>query len=63
MIEAQDDRQKYYSIRELARMFRVEQQTIRAWIRAGKMTAIKVGGRVLIPAAEVRKLEGGQSGE
>jgi len=46
----------FYTINEVAEIFRVNYFTILNWIREGKINSIKVGKKRLIPANEVEKL-------
>ena len=51
---------KYYTVNEAANIFRVGHAAVRSWIRQGKIKSVKIGGKVLIPAAEILKVGGGQ---
>jgi excisionase family DNA binding protein len=46
------------TVREAAAMISVSELTIRRKIWAGEVQAIKVGGRILVPIDEVRRLVG-----
>ena len=47
------ERPSLYTANELARLWGVTERTIRSWIAAGKLKAIKLGGRTLrVRAAE-----------
>jgi len=35
---------KYYSPEEIAEQFNLQAQTVRLWIRQGKLKAVKLGG-------------------
>jgi excisionase family DNA binding protein len=51
-----------WSVEEVANHFRVTQETVRRWVRAGRLKAIKPGGGKTSPLrvaqAEVDKLAG-----
>jgi len=47
---------KYYTIRELAQLLRLDKSTIYRWIKSGKIRAIKINNRWLIPAEELEKI-------
>jgi excisionase family DNA binding protein len=47
---------EYYTVQELAAKFKVTQQSIHNWIKAGKIASIKLGRVRRIPAAEVERL-------
>lgn len=47
---------EYYTVRELATKFKVTEQAIHNWIKAGKIASIKLGRARRIPAAEVERL-------
>lgn len=55
--------QEFYTVEEVARLFRVSEQTIRLWIKAGKLQSKKVGRAHLIPAASVQALLDTTNGE
>lgn len=50
MIAAQDN---YYSVKQLAYIFKVHPLTIRRYITQGKLKAVHVGGNVRIPESEL----------
>lgn len=50
-----------YGQSETAAMIGVTRQTVAAMIAAGDLRAVRVGRRVLIPAAEIVRLLGGHS--
>jgi len=47
---------KYYTIREVAQLLRLDKTTIYKWIKSGKIKAIKINNRWLIPAEEVERI-------
>ncbi len=47
---------EYYTVQELATKFKVTEQAIHNWIKAGKIASIKLGRARRIPAAEVERL-------
>jgi len=47
---------KYYTVKELCQLLKRDKSTIYKWIREGKLKAIKVGGKYLIPEEEVKKI-------
>jgi excisionase family DNA binding protein len=48
----------YYSLREVARLYRLDERTLRRWIAKGAVHPTRVGptSRIRLSAAEVRKL-------
>ncbi len=40
---------EYLTRKEVARLFRVTPETISDWVKIGKLKAVKVGKRLLIP--------------
>lgn len=48
---------RYLKVVDVADRFDVTPQTVRAWIRQGDMAAIRVGGTLRIPMAEVARIE------
>ena len=51
---------RYYTVKEVAQMFRVKEPTIYYWIKKGKIKAIKIGKKWLIPEEEIFKLINGR---
>ena len=49
---------QFYRVDEVARLFGVTDQTIRNWIREGKIKARRIGRPHMIPLAEVARLLG-----
>jgi excisionase family DNA binding protein len=45
--------EQWYTLKEIAEKFKVTVQTIRNWIRQGKIRAIKLGGNWRISQSEV----------
>lgn len=43
-------------VREAGRLLALSPHTIRAYIRKGRIKAVRVGRRVLVPAAELERL-------
>lgn len=43
----------FFSIREVSSMFSVTQETVRNWIKAGDLPAIKVGNRIRIQRGDL----------
>ena len=48
---------KYYSTEEVAEMFSLSSQTMRRYIKSGKITGIKHGNKILIEDVEVKRFE------
>jgi excisionase family DNA binding protein len=48
--------EKYLSPEEVGGMFRASRWTVRRWVEAGRLPAIRIGRRLLIPAEAVDKL-------
>jgi len=48
---------KYYTLGEVAERFRKTPRTVRRWIQEGRLEAVKVGGRILIPEKAVQSLK------
>jgi excisionase family DNA binding protein len=51
--------EQFYTTAELAKLLKMKQQTIRAWIRDGKINAAKFGGEngdYRIPHSEAERL-------
>ncbi len=45
---------KYYTIPEAAELFKVTAQTVRAWIKQGKLTGIRIGRPIYIPEESLK---------
>lgn len=45
-----------HSVTTVAKMFGVEEATVRAWIKTGKIKAVKVLGRWKVPNSEVVRI-------
>ena len=52
--ERQDE--KFYSIKDTAQLLSMGESTVRRLISTGQLKAVRVGGKVLIPAPEIRSL-------
>lgn len=55
--------ERMYTVPEVAERLRLHQQTIREWLRTGKIKGIRLGGTKAgwrIPAAEIARLERGE---
>ncbi len=50
-----------YSIAEVAHRFSVHPETVRHWIRDGKIKVVKLGNFQRINIAEIERLEGGDN--
>jgi excisionase family DNA binding protein len=50
------DEIKYLSPEEVGKMFRASKWTVRRWVDAGRLPAVRIGRRLLIPAEAVEKL-------
>lgn len=50
------DERKYLSPEEVGKMFRASKWTVRRWVDAGRLPALRLGRRLLIPAFAVEKL-------
>lgn len=46
----------YLSPEEVGKMFRASKSTVRRWVEAGRLPAVRIGRRLLIPAEAVDKL-------
>lgn len=46
---------KYYTIPETAQALRVTPQTIRAWIKQGKLKGLRIGRPILITESNLRE--------
>ena len=47
---------KYYRVKEAAEIFSVSEKTIRRWISDRYIKAVRIGGSVRIPTAEMERL-------
>jgi len=45
-----------YTPREIARMLKVSERTVRRWVRAGELPALRFGRQLRIPPAAVENL-------
>jgi excisionase family DNA binding protein len=58
--------ERMYTVPEVAEQLRLHQQTIREWLRIGKLHGIRLGGTKAgwrIPASEVERLLRGSSSD
>jgi|ERR1017187_940787 excisionase family DNA binding protein len=46
----------YLSPEEVGKMFRASKSTVRRWVEAGRLPAVRIGRRLLIPTEAVEKL-------
>jgi excisionase family DNA binding protein len=46
---------KYYTIPETAQALRVTPQTIRAWVKQGKLKGLRIGRPILITESNLRE--------
>lgn len=51
--------QNFYSISDVAKIFRVTRQTVMAWIKNGTIHGVKIGGVYRISEDEIKRLSGG----
>ncbi len=50
------DGQKHFCVREVAKRLEKDEETIRRWLRSGKLRGVKIGGRLyFVPEAEVER--------
>ena len=47
---------QFYTLREFAKLLRVDPCTVWRWRQRKLLRVVKIGGRVLVPAAEVGRL-------
>lgn len=55
---------RMYTVSEVAERLRLHQQTIREWLRTGKLRGVRLGGTKAgwrVPAEEIERLERGHS--
>ncbi len=57
------DTRTFYTVEELAEMLKVSTQTIRAWIKSGKLKSFKIGKAHRIPDTEVQRLIAESNGQ
>ena len=50
-----------YETTEAARLIGIGYATLYRWIRAGKLTPIRIAGRTLIPKSEVERIKNEQA--
>ena len=57
---AYEEDERFYPVREAAQRLGVGESTLRRLISQGKLRATRIGGKVVVPASELRRLaEGG----
>lgn len=56
MVEVAPEQQRF-TVTEVAMKTASCSETVRRWVREGRIQAVKIGGRVYIPATELAKLE------
>ncbi|WP_249012209.1 helix-turn-helix domain-containing protein [Conexibacter sp. DBS9H8] len=52
------DRSELLTVSQAAEAFGATSQTIRNWIRAGQVDAVRIGNRFLIPRQEIDRIRG-----
>lgn len=52
---------KVYSVKDLARIFNKDPETIRRWIKSGYLPATKIGGSYVIDAEVLRRVIRGEN--
>jgi len=50
----------FVSVKDFAENTAISVVTVRRWIKSGKLRSVKIGSRVLIPMAEVYRMEKGE---
>lgn len=53
---SEDQQPLFYTAEEVARLIRVSEQTVRLWIREGKLPARRFGRNWRIPTADVQRI-------
>ena len=56
-LEQQAARTPYATTGEIARQLGVSRQTVVNWIKRGYLPGVKLGGRLVVPAAELARVE------
>jgi excisionase family DNA binding protein len=51
------------TVSQAAEAFNATSQTVRNWIRADRLRAVRIGNRFLIPREEIERLRGDLTGE
>ena len=54
--EIQNKLRKYYRVKEAAELFSVSEKTIRRWISDRFIKAVRIGGSIRIPMAEMERV-------
>ena len=49
-----------YTTKEIAKMFKVSERTVKKWISDGEMKVVRVGGTVRISEEEIERLKRGE---
>ena len=49
-----------YTTKEIAKMFKVSERTVKKWIADGDMKVVRVGGTVRISEEEINRLKRGE---
>ena len=44
------------SVEETASLLSISTWTVRAWVRSGRLSSVKLGARVLLPASEIQRV-------
>ena len=61
--QTKQEQTKFLSVGKLATRWGKTDQTIRAWIKSGKLKGIKLFGEYSISINEIKKIEGGNNGK
>ncbi len=48
---------KYFTLKEVSIIFRRRPETLRRWVREGRLQALKIRNGFLIPESEIQKLK------
>ena len=46
-MDKQSDQPKFYTAEEIARLLRISTETVRRYVRTGKLKAVKLGGKFI----------------
>lgn len=52
--------EQMYSLAKVALLFSVTRQTVFNWVKSGYISAVKVGGKWLVPESEIERLQNGK---
>jgi excisionase family DNA binding protein len=44
------------SVEDTASLLSISTWTVRAWVRSGRLSSVKLGARVLLPASEIQRV-------